>query len=102
MDEKKSKEQTETMDAEFKRLRGENARLRTMLGIPDSGFASQPEAPRPDLRRSGSDLTTPGGKIALFWDRSLWLDSRRRLLFTVFAKSGRNRACLALEGANVD
>ena len=70
MDEMKSKEPSETMDAEFKRLRDENARLRAMLGIPDSGVASQPEASRPDPRRSGSDLTTPGGKIALF--RSLF------------------------------
>ena len=52
------------------RLRDENARLRAMLGIPDSGVASRPEASTPDLRKSGGGLTTPAGKIALF--RSLF------------------------------
>ena|SRR5215472_4129391 len=70
IDDKKSTDPFEAMDAEFKRLRDENARLRAMLGIPDSGVASQPEASTPDLRKSGGDLTTPAGKIALF--RSLF------------------------------
>ena len=70
IDDKKSTDSFEAMDAEFKRLRDENARLRAMLGIPDSGVASRPEASTPDLRKSGGDLTTPAGKIALF--RSLF------------------------------
>jgi superfamily II DNA or RNA helicase len=70
IDDKKSTDPFEAMDAEFKRLRDENARLRAMLGIPDSGAASRPEASTPDLRKSGGDLTTPAGKIALF--RSLF------------------------------
>src|SRR6516225_11631850 len=69
IDDKKSTDPFEAMDAEFKRLRDENARLRAMLGIPDSGVASRPEASTPDLRKSGGDLT-PTGKIALF--RSLF------------------------------
>jgi superfamily II DNA or RNA helicase len=63
-------EQLKSAQEECKRLRDENARLRAMLGIPDSGVASQPEASTPDLRKSGGDLTTPAGKIALF--RSLF------------------------------
>src|SRR5215472_11447065 len=70
MDEKKSKEPSETMDAEFKRLRDENERLRAMLGIPVSGVVAQPEGSTADLGKSGGDLATPAGKIALF--RSLF------------------------------
>jgi len=70
IDDKKSTDLFEAMEAEFKRLRDENARLRAMLGIPDSGVASRPEASTQDLRKSGGDLTTPAGKIALF--RSLF------------------------------
>jgi len=66
IDDKKSTDPFEAMDAEFKRLRDENARRRAMLGISDSGVASRPEASTPDSRKSGGDLTTPAGKIALF------------------------------------
>ena len=58
------------MDAEFKRLRDENERLRAMLGIPVSGVVAQPEGSTADLGKSGGDLATPAGKIALF--RSLF------------------------------
>jgi hypothetical protein len=70
IDEKKSKDPSEAMDAEFKRLRDENERLRAMLGIPVSGVATQPEGSTADLGKSGGDLATPAGKIALF--RSLF------------------------------
>lgn len=69
IDDKKSEDPFEAMNAEFRRLRDENARLRAMLGIPDTGVASQAERSAAGLRKSG-DLTTPAGKVALF--RSLF------------------------------
>ena len=40
IDDKKSKDPFEAMDAEFKRLRDENARLRAMLGIPETSVVN--------------------------------------------------------------
>jgi superfamily II DNA or RNA helicase len=65
-----TQEQLKSAQEECKRLREENARLRAMLGISGSGEASQAEGITADLRKSGGDLTTPEGKIALF--RSLF------------------------------
>jgi len=54
-----------------KRLREENARLRAMLGIPESVGAgtasvSHADVSATDSSKSGGDLSTPEGKITLF------------------------------------
>ena len=66
-----TQEQLRFAQEECNRLREENARLRTMLGIPESvaaetDSASNSEVSAADSRKSGRDLSTPEGKITLF------------------------------------
>jgi hypothetical protein len=68
-----TQEQFTFVQEECKRLREENARLRAMLGIPESVGAgtavSHTDVSAADSSKSG-DLSTPEGKITLF--RSLF------------------------------
>jgi len=99
IDEMKSTDPFEAMDAEFKRLRDENARLRAMLGIPDSEAASQPEASTPDLSKSGSDLATPAGKVVLF--RSLFRGREDVYAVRWEGKGGKSGYSPAAMGASI-
>jgi hypothetical protein len=66
-----TQEQLRFAQEECNRLREENARLRTILGIPESAVAetdsvSNAEVSAADSSKSGRDLSTPEGKITLF------------------------------------
>ncbi len=69
-----TQEQLRSVQEECKRLRKENARLKAMLGIPESVEAgiipSHANLAEADSSKSGLDLSTPEGKISLF--RSLF------------------------------
>src|SRR5579885_3189771 len=69
-----TQEQLRSVQAECKRLREENARLKVMLGIGESVEAgiilSHANVSEADSSKSGGGLSTPEGKISLF--RSLF------------------------------
>lgn len=69
-----TQEQLRGVQEECRRLREENARLKAMLGIPESVEAriipSRADVSEADSSKSGGDLSTPEGKISLF--RSLF------------------------------
>jgi len=63
--------QLRSVQEQCERLREENARLRTMLGIPESvgagtAFPSHADGLVVDASKSGGNLSTPESKIALF------------------------------------
>ena len=69
-----TQEQLRSVRAECKRLREENARLKAMLGIPESVEAGiiplHADVSQADSSKSNRELSTPEGKISLF--RSLF------------------------------
>lgn len=69
-----TQEQLRGVQEECRRLREENARLKAMLGIPESVEAriipSRADVSEAHSSKSGGDLSTPEGKISLF--RSLF------------------------------
>src|SRR5215472_15901987 len=78
-----TQEQLSFVQEECNRLREENARLRTMLGIQESvaaetDSASNAEVSAADSSKSGRDFSTPEGKIALFLNPSSWAGGRLR------------------------
>jgi hypothetical protein len=84
-----TQEQLRFAQEECERLREENARLRTMLGIPESAVgetdsASNAEVSAVDSSKSGRDLSTPEGKITLFLNLF-----RGERTFTLFGGRGR-------------
>src|SRR5215813_14704773 len=65
-----TREQLRSVQEECKRLREENTRLKSMLGIfesvRDGVAAPHIEVSAPNASKSGTDLSTPEGKINLF------------------------------------